>query len=120
MKIKDTQYTIFDIDDIKEFNKCSFEECNDAINKVLNEYGKNAYNIWANTLIYIIEKERYINNNIGNEKSQEYIDVINGYNKIIDTLKHQLLKFNKNIICSIQLIDLLNTFEKKNIFKDNR
>ena len=56
MKIKDTQYTVFDIDDIKELNKCSFEECNDAINKVLNEYGKNTYSIYASTIIYIIEK----------------------------------------------------------------
>ena len=101
--MKDTRYA-FSIDDVKKFNKYSVEECNDIINKALDEYGKNTYNI----------------NNIGNEKSQEYIDVINGYNKIIDTLKHQLLKFNKNIICSIQLIDLLNTFEKKNIFRDNR
>lgn len=117
--MKDTRYA-FSIDDVKKFNKYSVEECNDVMNKALDEYGKNTYNIWANTLIYIIEKERYINNNIGNEKSQEYIDVINGYNKIIDTLKHQLLKFNKNIICSIQLINVLNTFEKKNIFRDNR
>ena len=113
MKIKDTQYTVFDIDDIKELNKCSFEECNDAINKVLNEYGKNTYSIYASTIIYIIEKKRYINNNIGNEKSQEYIDIINGYDKVIKALKHQLLQFNRNIIYSIQLIDVLNTFEKR-------
>ena len=109
--MKDTQYIILDIDDIEEFNKYSFKECNVIVNKALDKYGKDVDNIFANTLIYIIKRKKYIKDNIGNEKSQEYIDTVNSYDKMINALKHQLLQFNKNTTIQL-MIDTLNTFEK--------
>ena len=109
--MKDTQYTILSIDDIKEFNKYSFKECNAAVNKALGKYEKDEDNIYTNIFIHILKRKKYIKDNIGKEKSQEYIDTVNGYDKMINVLKHQLLQFNKNT--TIQLMnDTLDTFEK--------
>ena len=109
--MKDTQYIILSIDDIKEFNKYSFEECNAIVNKVLDKYGKDKDNIFANIVIHILKRKKYVNDNIGKEKSQEYIDTVNSYDKMINALKHQLLQFNKSTTIQL-MIDTLNTFEK--------
>ena len=109
--MKDTQYIILSIDDIKEFNKYSFEECNAIVNKVLDKYGKDKDNIFFYLFIHILKRKKYVNDNIGKEKSQEYIDTVNSYDKMINALKHQLLQFNKSTTIQL-MIDTLNTFEK--------